>query len=382
MAPIRWRSRLWLIVQIVFFIAFIGFGAFLIWQGIGPKGPSVPADDGQALVEAKHWLPLDDGKVQCQLCFRKCIIAEGTTGYCTARVNRQGKLYSLVYGRVISQIDPVEKEPLLHFLPGTTTLCFGTAGCNFRCDFCHNWHLAARKPQDLDLGFLSPEEAVKKALEMGCTSISFTYNEPTVFYEWVYDVCKLAQENGLRTYFHTNGAINPEPFKELLQYLDAVTVDLKAFTADFYQVTSFSELEPVLRTLKVIKEQGVWFEITNLIIPGYNDNPADIREMCLWIRDNLGEDVPVHFSRFFPAYKLTRVPPTPIETLEKAREIALEAGLAYVTIGNVPGHGANSTFCPNCGEVIIERVHFQVLENHIKDGKCIFCAQEIPGVWQ
>jgi pyruvate formate lyase activating enzyme len=219
-------------------------------------------------------------------------------------------------------------------------------------------------------------------MELNCEAISFTYNEPTVFYEWVYDVAKLAQERGLKTYFHTNGAINPEPLRALLEHLDAVCVDLKAFTAEFYEVTSFSELSPVLTTLKTIKEAGVWFEITNLVIPTLNDDMEKIREMCIWIRDNLGKGVPLHFSRFFPAYKLTRLPPTPIETLEKAREIALEVGLEYVTIGNVPGHEANSTFCPQCGETLIERVHFEVLANHIENGRCQFCGHPIPGVWQ
>ena len=382
MAKIRWKPGLRLIVEIALLISFIGVGALIVWQGFSPAtAPSLTVDE-DALVEAKYWAPLDGNKVQCQLCFRQCIIAEGQRGYCTARQNHDGRLYSMVYGQVTSQIDPVEKEPLLHFLPGTKTLCFGTAGCNFRCSFCHNWHLASRTPEDLNLGFLSAEDAVNKAKEMGCTSISFTYNEPTVFYEWVYDVSRLAKKNGLKTYFHTNGAISPEPLKELLKHMDAVCIDLKAFTADFYQVTSFSDLEPVLDTLKILKEEEVWFEITNLIIPTFNDDPEQIREMCIWIRENLGKDIPVHFSRFFPAYRLTRIPPTPIETLEKAIEIATEEGLEYITIGNVPGHDANSTFCPNCGEVLIQRVHFHVLANNIEDGKCRSCNHPIPGIWR
>ncbi len=326
---------------------------------------------------------LGDGWVQCTLCFRNCTIAEGRRGYCTVRVNRGGRLYTLVYGMVTAQVDPVEKEPLFHFLPGTLTLCFGTAGCNFKCIFCHNWRLATRTPEEVGIrNFTSPEYAVGIAIELGLTSISFTYNEPTVFYEWVYDVAKLAQEKGLRTYFHTNAAINPEPLKALLPHLDAVCVDLKGFTAGFFREVAFADMEPVLNTLKIIRESGVWFEIVNLVIPTLNDDMERIREMCIWIRDNLGTDVPLHFTRFTPAFRLTRLPPTPIRTLEQARAIAMEVGLEFVKIGNVPGHEANNTFCPQCGEIIIERVHFTVHANHIEDGNCKFCGHQIPGVWK
>lgn len=366
--------------EILFLASFIIVGLLVVEGGMpfankSPERESTP-------VLARFWKELPGNRVQCDLCFRACIIDDGDRGYCTARVNQEGKLYSLVYGYVTAQVDPVEKEPLLHFLPGTKTLCFGTAGCNFQCIFCHNWHLAVRTPEEVKLGFLSPAEAVAKAIELGCSSISFTYNEPTVFYEWVYDVCKLAREKGIKTYFHTNGGIKPEPLRELLEYLDAVCVDLKGFTAEFFAQTSFSELGPVLTTLKTIKESGVWFEITCLIIPTMNDDPEKIREMCQWIRDNLGAEVPVHFSRFFPAYRLTRLPPTPIETLETARSIALEEGLKYVTIGNVPGHEANSTFCPQCGKILIKRIHFTVLQNNMEDGRCRFCGNQIPGVWE
>ncbi|MFO7996295.1 MAG: AmmeMemoRadiSam system radical SAM enzyme [Dehalococcoidia bacterium] len=367
------------LIEILFLGAFVVIGVLVVWGGI-PF--SQTPDDDLTMTPAMFWKELPGNAVQCQLCFRSCTIPEGGRGYCTARINKGGKLYSLVYGAVTTQIDPVEKEPLFHFLPGTQTLCFGTAGCNFRCTFCHNWHLAARTPEQVGLSYLSPEEAVDTAIESGVTSVSFTYNEPTVFYEWVYDVCKLAQDKGIRTYFHTNAGIQPEPLKELLKHLDAVCVDLKGFTAKFYEDTSFSELEPVLNTLKTIEESKVWFEIVNLVIPGMNDDPAHIREMCRWIKENLGEEVPVHFTRFHPAYKLTKLPPTPIETLERAREIAFEEGLKYVTIGNVPDREFNSTFCPQCGEILIERVGFSVLENNIEDGRCLNCNHEIPGVWE
>jgi len=370
------------LLEILFLLSFLIIGFLIIWGGVPFFGEARPAGE-TPLREARYWIKLGEGWVQCTLCFRNCSIPEGERGYCTVRVNRGGTLYTLVYGKIAAiQVDPVEKEPLFHFLPGTMSLCFGTAGCNFKCSFCHNWHLAVRTPEEVGGTLLSPEEAVSRALGLGVTSISFTYNEPTVFFEWVYDVAKLAQERGLKTYFHTNGAINPEPLRALLNHLDAVCVDLKAFTAEFYRGIAFAEMEPVLNTLKIIREKGVWLEIVNLIIPTLNDDMENIREMCLWIRDNLGKDVPLHFTRFFPAFRLTRLPPTPIETLEQARAIALEVGLEFVTIGNVPGHEANSTFCPECGETLIKRVHFSVLANHIEEGECKFCGRQIPGVWE
>lgn len=376
------KSRLWIIIQVSALVLFIMAGALIIWKGF-PFASNNTFIEQETLQEARHYLKLERDKVQCQLCFRSCIINEGGRGHCGVRENRNGKLYSLTYGRPAAiQIDPVEKEPLYHFYPGTHMLCFGTAGCNFKCVFCQNWHLAARSPEDVESVPLSAREAVKMAKDRGCTSISFTYNELTVFYEWMYDVAKLAQESGLKTLFHTNGAMRPEPLRQLLKHMDAVCVDLKAFTTEFYYTTSLSQLEPVLTTLKIIKEEGAWLEITNLIIPTLNDDPQKIEEMCVWIRDNLGEDVPLHFSRFFPAYKLTKLYPTPIETLEGAKAIAEKAGLKYVTIGNVPGHPANSTYCPRCGETVIERIHFSVIINNIEDGKCKFCGEKISGVWE
>ena len=366
------------LVELILIVSFAALGIFLIFGDIISR-PALPSE--AELVEARHWTRLSPKLVQCKLCFRSCTIPEGSRGYCGVRVNKGGTLYTLVYSMPAAiQIDPVEKEPLFHFFPEAVTLCFGTAGCNFKCSFCHNWHLSTRLPEEVESVKVTPEEAVDLALKYGCQSISFTYNEPTVFYEWVYDVAKLAKEKGLKVYFHTNGAIKPEPMRELLAHLDAVCVDLKAFTAEFYKVTSVSELDPVLSTLKTIKEEGVWFEVVNLMIPTLNDDMGKIREMCAWIRKELGENVPLHFTRYFPAYKLS-VPPTPIETLERSKSIALEEGLKYVYIGNVPGHEANSTFCPNCGKFVIERIHFDVLFYHIKDGRCGFCGFEIPGVW-
>lgn len=333
--------------------------------------------------EAMFYEKMEDGRILCRLCFRKCVVGEGMRGFCRNRENRNGKLYSLVYGKPSAvQIDPIEKEPQLHNLPGTDILCFGTAGCNFRCRFCHNWHLSQRSIEEMAVIYpTTPEEAVAMALKKKIPTISFTYNEPASFYEYVYDIAKLAKKNGVRILWHSNGSIEPEPLEELLKYTDAVTIDLKGFTEKTYAKGSSAELKPVLRTIKIIKEKKVWLEIVNLVIPTLNDDPKDIKKMCEWIKDNLGPGVPLHFSRFSPAYKLTSVHSTPISTLERAYRIARDAGLNYVTIGNVPGHKYNSTFCPKCGKRLIRRVHFQVLENNMKDGKCRFCGESIPGIW-
>lgn len=387
MKPIKPRSKFRTGIELAILLVFIVIGLMMIIPIIpfftAPK-LNLPFNEFERnLTEARYYQKLSGNFVQCNLCFRRCTIPDGGRGYCGVRENRKGILYTLVYGKPSAvHVDPIEKEPLHHFLPGGRILCIGTAGCNFKCSFCHNWHLAASLPEEIRKYDLPPEKIVEMALEHEVEAISFTYNEPTIFYEYMYDVSKLAKEKGLRVVFHTNGAMNSEPLRELLKYVDAVTVDLKAFTAEFYKVTSFSKLEPVLNTLKILKEEGVWFEIVNLVIPTQNDDMENIREMCIWIKDNLGGDVPVHFSRFSPAYKLTMLPPTPVETLEDARKICLDSGMNYVNIGNVPGHEANSLFCPKCGKKLIHRIHFTVLGNNLKDGKCPSCGHEIPGVWK
>ena len=274
------------------------------------------------------------------------------------------------------------KEPSYHMLPGTKILCIGTAGCNFRCRHCHNWHLSQRPIEEMEYVYnLKPEDVVNIAISKNIPTISFTYNDPISFYEYVYDIARIAKKKGIRILWHSNGSINPEPLVELLKYTDAVTIDLKGFSDKAYKNSS-AKLSPVLQTLKIIKEKGIWLEIVNLIIPTINDDEKEIRKMCKWIKENLGEDTPLHFSRFFPAYRLLHLPPTPIETLEKAYKIAKEEGLNYVSIGNVPGHKYNSTFCPKCGKRLIYRIHFSVIENNIEEGKCKFCGNKIPGIWK
>jgi len=355
----------------------------VLFRTLGLRGTSVDAQGARVpLKEVMFYRKLDGNWIQCETCFRMCTVPPGGRGFCRVRENRDGRYYSLVYARPSAvHIDPIEKEPQYHMLPGTEILCFGTVGCNFRCRHCHNWHLSQASPGDLETYDITPERAVEIALRKNIPTLSFTYNEPTAFYEYVYDIAVLAKGKGLRILWHSNGSMNPEPLRRLLRYTDAVTVDLKGFTKEAYDNSS-AELEPVLRTLKIVRQEGKWLEVVNLLIPTINDDYSDIRRMCEWIKENLGEDTPLHFSRFFPNYRLTHLPPTPIATLEKAHKIAVDVGLHYVTIGNVPGHKYNSTFCPRCGKRVIYRVHFQVLENNVRNGRCKFCGYSIPGIWE
>ncbi|MDW8056585.1 MAG: AmmeMemoRadiSam system radical SAM enzyme, partial [Elusimicrobiota bacterium] len=336
------------------------------------------------LKEAMFYKTIHTNKIQCELCFRRCIIDEDKRGFCRIRENQNGKLYSLVYGKPVGlQIDPIELEPMYHLIPGHKNLCVYTASCNFRCKHCHNWHITQRTFEELPHKSYTPQEVVNQAIKAGCKSISHSINEPTVFYEYMLDIAKIAKQKGLKVLFHTNGSINPEPLKEILKYVDAVTVDLKGFNKKFYSEIPEADLEHILQILKIIRQQKKHLEIVNLIIPTLNDNLDDIKNMCLWIKDNLGEDVPLHFTRFSPSYKLTHLPFTPIETLQKAREIAISLGLKYVYIGNVAGHEGNNTYCPNCKKLLIKRIHYVVVENKIgTSGKCKFCKTEIVGIWQ
>jgi pyruvate formate lyase activating enzyme len=357
----------------------LGLGASLCSN----TNPFVFAEDAsEKMHEARFYSKLGGNRVQCQLCFRKCVVDSGRRGFCRNRENRDGTYYTIVYGRPSAlQIDPIEKEPCYHMWPGTHIFCTGTASCNNRCQFCHNWHLSQKSLEEIPHYLAAPEAIVYGAEKFECESLSFTYNEPTVFYEFMYDIAKLGRQRGLGVIYHTNGLINKAPLLALLEHMHAVTVDLKAFTDTFYREVCSSRLNPVLKTLRNIRNTGKHLEIVNLMIPTLNDNPEDVRRMCRWIVENLGEDTPLHFSRFHPNYKLLNLPPTPVETLEKAYETAVQEGLHYVTIGNVPGHEHNSTFCPNCKKKIVHRIHFHVIKNDIADGKCKFCEYPITGIW-
>jgi len=333
--------------------------------------------------KAMYFNKLSDDKVQCTLCPFNCILSPGQTGACKARKNVKGELISLTYGKPVSlAIDPIEKKPFFHFYPGTQVFSLGTAGCNLHCNFCQNWQISQVSPEKVPNYEISSEEIVKKAIGSGSKSIAFTYNEPIVFYEMMLETAKLAKHKGLRTVMVTNGYINTEPLEELAEYIDAANVDLKAFTNKFYSKYTGATLEPVLNSLKTLKRKGVFLEVTNLLIPGANDSEKEITELCKWIKKNLGEETPLHFSRFFPAYKLKNVPPTPVETLKMAKKIAEKVGLKNVYIGNVITEGGENTICPKCGEIVIERERYIVKNNRLENGKCPKCGKEITGMFE
>ncbi len=325
-----------------------------------------------------------DGKVRCTLCPHFCLISRGKRGICSVRENRDGKLYTLVYGKLIAaHIDPVEKKPLFHFLPGSRTFSIATPGCNFKCSFCQNWEIS-QMVEDMLIRTeeVSPEEIVEASLRRGCKSLSYTYTEPVVFFEYMLEIAKVAKKNNFKNMFHSNGFIEEEPLKEIINYLDAANIDLKFFNEKNYKEISSGSLEPVLRTLKILNDCNVHLEITNLVIPTLNDNMEEIRRMINWIIENLGDSIPIHFSCFFPTYKLTNLPPTPVSTVEKARELAMKEGMKYVYVGNVPrGHKGENTYCSNCNELLIKRWGYSIQENNIKNGKCPKCKTKIKGVW-
>ncbi len=328
--------------------------------------------------EALYYKKLKDKIVQCQLCPRKCIIKDSGRGDCRVRENQNGKLYSLVYGKPCSVgMDPIEKKPLFHFLPGSKVYSFGTAGCNLHCSFCQNWTISQVNPEDVSTVDLEPKDVVKQAKQYSCKSIAYTYSEPTIFYEMALDTAKLAKENNLKNIFVSNGFINKEPLERLCKYLDAANIDLKGINNKFYRKYTLAWVEPVLECLKILKRNKVWIEITNLIIPGANDSEEEIEELCKWISKNLGRNVPLHFSRFFPCYKLSHLEETPIDTLAKAKKIG-EKYLDYVYVGNL--HREENTYCPKCKSLLIRRVGFDVLENNIRKRRCK-CKMEIDGVW-
>jgi pyruvate formate lyase activating enzyme len=329
-----------------------------------------------------HFTSLEGGDIRCELCPHRCRVSRGKRGLCRVRENRDGKYYSLVYGNPCAMHpDPIEKKPFFHVLPGTISFSIATAGCNFQCKFCQNWEISQASPEDVFSYDVPPETIVKKAKEIGAHSIAYTYVEPTIFYEYMADIAQLAKKAGLLNVTHSNGFINPGPLRSLCKILDAANIDLKGFTETFYRELCGGELNPVLETLKILKEEKVHLEITNLMIPTKNDEMSMVREMCLWIKKELGADTPVHFSRFYPLYKLRTLPPTPVSTLEKVRTLALSAGLEYVYIGNIPGHEAENTFCPKCKKMVIQRTGYMVGEVNLKAGKCKFCGKPIPGIW-
>jgi pyruvate formate lyase activating enzyme len=320
--------------------------------------------------------------IKCLLCAQACSIQPGERGKCRARMNVQGELRSLVYGRPVSiNIDPIEKKPFYHFLPGSAAFSLATSGCLLRCKFCQNWEISQSSPEDFDTSFIAPERIVQSAASRQSPIIAFTYNEPTVFMEYLADIASLARKQKLRAVLVSCGFMNSEPLKEMCGLLDAIKIDLKGYSQDFYREVCGAQLQPVLNSIRQVSRSGVHLEIVNLVVPTLNDSEIMLKGLVDWISGEIGPDVPVHFTRFHPDYRLLNLPPTPVSTLERFRDYAMSKGLHYVYIGNVPGHEGNNTYCPKCGKTIIQRSSFFVEQMHLKEGCCEFCGNKIAGVW-
>ena len=335
------------------------------------------------MVEASFYEKLDDGRVHCGLCRHHCRIADGKRGICGVRVNNGGILYTLVYAVPCStHVDPIEKKPLYHFYPGSKAFSIATVGCNFRCRHCQN-HEISQMPADAECIMgdrMEPPEVVDMALTAKCASIAYTYTEPTMFYEYAFDIAKLAKERSLANAFVTNGYIEEEPLKAIRPFLDAANIDLKGFTEDFYGKVCAARLSSVLETIAAYKRMGIWIELTTLVIPGYNDSEEELRAIARFIAHDLGPEVPWHVSAFYPTYKLLDARRTPAETLIRARAIGLEEGLRYVYVGNIPGLEGEHTYCPGCGKPVIKRYGYSISSYHIEDGACAFCKTPVDGV--
>jgi len=339
-------------------------------------------NDAKWTKEALFYQPTPRG-VRCLICPNECTIAEGETGDCRNRENRNGKLYTIVYGNPCAvHVDPIEKKPLLHFLPGTRAFSIATAGCNLACLNCQNWTISQRSPRETQNVDLPPGQVVGACIRERCESIAYTYSEPITFYEYTCDTSVLARQEGIKNVMITAGYINREPLLKLCKVIDAANVDLKSFSDEIYLKLNAGKLQPVLDTLKTMKDEGVWLEITNLVVPSWTDDLDMIKRMCAWLAENGFEDTPLHFSRFHPTYKLTQLPPTPVNILKSARDAAVGEGLNYVYVGNVPGAGFENTLCPGCKKTVIERRGYLTLQNHITGGKCGFCGTKIAGVWR
>lgn len=361
-------------------IAYAPFASTIMASNI--SAPDKYNENEFPVKEAMHYKQLPDARVECELCPRACKVADLERGYCGVRENRGGKYYTLVHSRVCAlNVDPIEKKPLFHYMPGTRAYSIATAGCNIECKFCQNWQISQFRPEQVENIKLTPEEVIRFAKEKKCETIAYTYSEPVIFYEYMYDTARAGKQEGVRSVMISNGYIKKKPLIKLCKELDAVKIDFKAFTEKFYKETCSGELKPVLDTLLTLKEIGIWFELVVLIVPTLNDGVEELRDMCSWINDNLGPDVPIHFSRFHPTYKIKNLPPTPVKTLEKARNIAIESGLNFAYIGNVPGHPGESTYCHNCKEVIIKRVGYTILRYSLNSNECGNCKHPIPGVW-
>ncbi|MFH0765959.1 MAG: AmmeMemoRadiSam system radical SAM enzyme [Calditrichota bacterium] len=320
--------------------------------------------------------------VRCQLCARECLIEEGKRGKCLTRINSGGMLKTLVYGRPITiHVDPIEKKPFYHFLPGAAAFSFATSGCPLSCKFCQNWEISQTRPEDYQVSFTPPENMVQSAKRSQAPVIAYTYNEPTVFMEYLTDVARVGKKYNLRSVLVSCGYMKEAPLAEMCEVLDAIKIDLKGFSVDFYQRVCSAELIAVLRSIKQVARSGKHLELVNLVVPTLNDSDRMLNDLADWVMGELGPEVPVHFTRFHPEYRMLNLPPTPVATLEKARDIAMQKGIRYAYVGNVPGHLGNHTYCPQCQRIVIKRSSFLVEENHLSAGACEYCGTKIAGVW-
>ncbi len=345
-------------------------------QPIDPARPDV--------VPTEYWHRLDDGRIQCDLCPRECKLHEGQQGLCFVRARENDQIVLTSYGRSSGfVIDPIEKKPLNHFLPGTGVLSFGTAGCNLSCKYCQNWDMSKARDMDRLMDQASPEVLAEAAERLGARSLAYTYNDPVIFMEYAVDTAIEARKRGIRSVAVTAGYINPEPRAEFFKYMDAANIDLKSFDEKFYYKLCGGHLKPVLETIEyVVKETDCWVELTTLLIPGWNDSEEELQRMTQWVVDTLGPDVPLHFTAFHPDFKMQDAAPTPQSTLSRARQIALDNGVRYAYTGNVHDEGGESTYCPNCGKKLIGRDWFTITEWHLDHGKCPDCGTEIAGVFE
>jgi pyruvate formate lyase activating enzyme len=341
------------------------------------------AGDSRFAREARFYEQLPEKRVRCLVCPRRCVVGDGQRGYCRVRENVGGRYYTIVYGRVCARhIDPIEKKPLFHFLPGTTAFSIATVGCNMACKFCQNWEISQERPENIDAYNLPPDRVAETAKRYGSLTIAYTYTEPTVFYEFMLDSAREGHKKGIRSVMISAGYINEIPLRELAAELDAIKVDLKAYKEDFYDGICSTSLQPVLDTIARVKESGTWLEIVNLIIPTLNDDTKDVDRLCKWVLDTVGDEVPIHFTRFYPTYRLKNLPQTPVASVEKAREVAMDRGVKFAYVGNVPaGHAGENTYCPSCGHIVVERVGYSVKSVDISQGKCAKCGTALPGVW-
>jgi len=359
----------------------IGVGSLLLPEIIGARR------EGRGVIvtrrECMFYRRLGDNIVQCMHCPHGCVLRPGERSFCRVKENVGGKLYTLVYANPTSvHIDPIEKKPFFHFMPQRRALSIGTAGCNFRCIYCQNWQISQRKPEETINVEIWPEEMVRIAREYGTPIIAYTYNEPIIFYEYNYEIARLAKRYGIRNVYVTNAYINEEPLESIAPYLDGATITLKWIDEDAYWKYSHGRLNEVQRAIKHMWGLGIHIELINLVVPTLNDDMGKVRRLVRWIRDEISPEVPLHLLRFYPHYKLRNLPPTPMETLKRAREVAIEEGMYYVYLGNVPpGDPTTWTYCPKCKKVLIKREGYLIRENKIRDGKCPYCGAKIYGVW-